>query len=101
MQLAVLDPRPGLGEARVELADIAHPVAEAAAVGGEAPDADHDLLRGMALESGAVEQHRHVVLGRGAHRLPGADVGLGVTHRHPSWSSAWSCVAAPGGCRAA
>src|ERR1051325_838288 len=60
MKLAVLDPRAGLGKALIELADVAHPIAEAAPVGIEAPDADHDLLRHMTLELGAVQQHRQV-----------------------------------------
>src|SRR5262249_7152826 len=70
LQLGILDPRSGFGEAAVERADIAHPEAERAAIGIEAPYADYDFVFDIALEARAVEQDA-LVLGRGLHRLPG------------------------------
>src|SRR5262249_21987446 len=57
-------------EAAIERADIAHPKTERAAIGIEAPYADHDFVFDIALEARAVEQDA-LVLGCGLHRLPG------------------------------
>src|SRR5580700_5738187 len=61
MELDILDPRAGLGEAIVEMADIAHPIAERAAIRIELPGPDNNLLGGMAGETRAEQQDRPVL----------------------------------------
>src|SRR6186997_1880050 len=70
LQLGIFDPWPGFGDAGVEMADIAYPVAERAAIGVKAPGADDDLAHDVAAKSGTEQQHGHAVLGGVIDRLP-------------------------------
>src|SRR5713226_5822347 len=74
MELDILDPGAGLGEAIVEMADVAHPIAERAAIRIELPGPDDNHLDGMAGETRAEQQDRPV-LRRRKDRLPSGGSG--------------------------